>query len=62
MLTFSEWLKEMFSPISAPSVTNRTPEAGAKLKVYTAFNTGEAKIPRWKRGILKQGSQDGDWR
>jgi hypothetical protein len=62
MLTFTEWLKvrEMLSPVPFPAVTNMTPEVGAKLKIYTAFNTGKAKIS--KRRILKQGSEDGDWR
>ena len=61
-MTFKEWLavREMFSPVPVPSVTNRSPEVGAKLKMNTAFNTGEAKVPRWKK--LKKGSQDGDWR
>lgn len=63
MITFFEWLKlrEMLSPVPFPAVTNMSPEVGAKLKHLTAFQTGEAKVPKWKRK-LKQGSQDGDWK
>lgn len=63
MITFSEWIKlrEMLSPIPFPSITNRSPIVGNKLKNLTAFETGKAKLPKWKR-VLKQGSQDGDWR
>ncbi len=64
MMTFREWLntREMLSPVPFPSITNMSPEVGAKLKVYTAFNSGVPKLPKWKKRILKQGSQDGDWR
>lgn len=62
MISFSEWLKmrEMLSPVQFPAVTNMSPEVGSKLKIYTAFNTGKAKVS--KKRVLKQGSQDGDWR
>ncbi len=63
MMTFKEWLKirEMLSPVPFPAVTNMSPEVGAKLKIYTAFKTGEAKVNK-KRRVLKKGSEDGDWR
>lgn len=60
MKSFQEWLKEMLSPVPLPAVTNASPEVGYKLKILTAFNTGEAKIS--KKRILKKGSEDGDWR
>jgi hypothetical protein len=63
-MSFKEWLRarEMLSPVPFPSITNMSPEVGSKLKIYTAFNTGEAKVPRWRKRMPKKGSQDGDWR
>lgn len=63
-MKFSDWLKlrEMLSPVTLPSITNASPEVGAKLKVLTAFNTGEPKLSRLRKKMLKKGSEDGDWR
>lgn len=63
MISFKEWMitREMLSPVPFPSVTNMSPEVGGKLKHLTAFQTGKAKLPKWRR-VLKQGSKDGDWK
>jgi hypothetical protein len=60
-MKFKEWLlkKEMLSPV--PFATITTPQR-EKLGLLTAMPSGEAKLPRWKKKILKKGNQDGDWR
>jgi hypothetical protein len=61
METFKEWLlkREMLSPVPFAAITTAQRD---KLGLLTAMPSVEVKVPKWKKKILKKGSEDGDWR